>query len=53
MRVDVEREGEARGRTICELQGVTGRVPNADVGVGVDREGFFGVLYRSLGRLAG
>ena len=51
MRVDVEFEGEARGRTVCRSRSVTGRAPNADVGVGLDREAFFGVLYRSLGKL--
>ena len=51
MRVDVGLEGEARGQTICDARGVTGRAPDADVGVGLDREAFFGVLYRSLERL--
>lgn len=52
MRVDVECEGElTRGETVCDLYGVTGREPNADVGVGLDREGFFELLYESLARL--
>jgi len=49
MRVDVECEGEfTRGETVCDLHGVTGREPNASVGVGLDRERFFGLLYRAL-----
>jgi inosine-uridine nucleoside N-ribohydrolase len=52
MRVDVECESElTRGETVCDFYGVTRRPPNADVGVGLDREGFFDLLYRSLARL--
>jgi inosine-uridine nucleoside N-ribohydrolase len=49
MRVDVECESElTRGETVCDFYGVTGRPPNAEVGVALDREGFFDLLYRSL-----
>jgi inosine-uridine nucleoside N-ribohydrolase len=52
MRVDVECESElTRGETVCDFYGVTGRRPNAEVGVRLDREGFFDLLYRSLARL--
>ena len=52
MRVDVECEGElTRGETVCDFYGVTGKPPNAEVGVELDREGFFDLLYRVLGRL--
>jgi inosine-uridine nucleoside N-ribohydrolase len=52
MRVDVECESElTRGETVCDLYGVTGKRPNAEVGVRLDREGFFDLLYRSLERL--
>jgi purine nucleosidase/pyrimidine-specific ribonucleoside hydrolase len=52
MRVDVECEGEfTRGETVCDLYGVTGREPNARVGLGLDRECFFDLLYRSLAAL--
>jgi inosine-uridine nucleoside N-ribohydrolase len=52
MRVDVECESElTRGETVCDFYGVTGKPPNAEVGVGLDREGFFDLLYWSLGRL--
>jgi pyrimidine-specific ribonucleoside hydrolase len=52
MRVDVECESElTRGETVCDFYGVTGKPPNAEVGVELDREGFFDLLYRSLGRL--
>lgn len=49
MRVDVECEGElTRGETVCDFYGVTGKTPNAEVGVELDREGFFGLLYETL-----
>ncbi len=52
MRVDVECESElTRGETVCDFYGVSGRPPNAEVGVGLDRERFFELLYRSLARL--
>ena len=52
MRVDVECESDlTRGETVCDFHGVTGKRANADVGVGLDREAFFDLLYDSLGRL--
>jgi inosine-uridine nucleoside N-ribohydrolase len=52
MRVDVECESElTRGETVCDFYGVTGKLPNAEVGVGLDRDAFFDLLYRVLGRL--
>ncbi len=52
MRVDVECESElTRGETVCDFYGVTGKPPNAEVGVELDREAFFEILYRALGRL--
>ena len=51
MRVDVGLEGKARGQTICDAPGPLERATNADVGVGLDRETFFGILYRSLKEL--
>jgi inosine-uridine nucleoside N-ribohydrolase len=52
MRVDVECESElTRGETVCDFYGVTGRLPNAEVGVKLDRDAFFDLLYRSLGNL--
>jgi pyrimidine-specific ribonucleoside hydrolase len=52
MRVDVECESElTRGETVCDFYGITGKAPNAQVGVELDREGFFELLYRVLGRL--
>lgn len=50
MRVDVECDSDlTRGETVCDLYGVTGKPPNAGVGVDLDREGFFELLYRTLG----
>ena len=52
MRVDVECGSElTRGETVCDFHGVTGKRPNADVGVELDREAFFKLLYEALGRL--
>ena len=54
MRVDVECESQlTRGETVCDFHGVTGKEPNAEVGVRLDREAFFEVLYRSLESLSG
>ncbi len=52
MRVDVECESElTRGESVCDFYGVTGKPPNAEVGVELDREGFFDLLYEALGNL--
>ena len=52
MRVDIECESDlTRGETVCDFYGVTGKEPNAEVGVELDREGFFRLLYGALGRL--
>ena len=52
MRVDIECESDlTRGETVCDFYGVTGSAPNAEVGVDLDREGFFKLLYGALGRL--
>lgn len=52
MRVDVECESElTRGETVCDFYGVTGKLPNAAVGVELDRGRFFDLLYGALGNL--
>ncbi|MEF2279193.1 nucleoside hydrolase [Deinococcus sp. YIM 134068] len=52
MSVAVETaEGLNLGRTVCDLYGVTGQPANAEVAVGVDVEGVFGLLLERLGRL--
>ena len=38
------------GRTVCDLLGVTGRPPNADVALGVKREAFIELLIEGLAR---
>src|SRR5919202_4822495 len=44
MRVEIECEGElTRGETVCDLNDVWGKPPNAEVGVGVNRAAFFEV----------
>jgi pyrimidine-specific ribonucleoside hydrolase len=52
MNVQIECESDlTRGETVCDFHGVTGRPPNAEVGVELDREAFFDLLHDSLGRL--
>lgn len=52
MRVEIECQSElTRGETVCDLHGVWGRPPNAEVGLELDRKAFFEILYRSLGKL--
>jgi purine nucleosidase/pyrimidine-specific ribonucleoside hydrolase len=49
MRVDIECGSDlTRGESVCDFHGVTGRAPNAEVGVELDREGFFRMLYGVL-----
>lgn len=38
------------GRTVCDEWGVTGRAPNADVGIDIDREGFIDIVMDCLRR---
>jgi len=43
--VVVELQGEfTRGRTVVDLRAVSGREPNADVGMDIDRERFIGLV---------
>ena len=52
MRVEIECQSElTRGETVCDVQGVWGKPPNADVGLELDRAAFFEILYRALGKL--
>jgi inosine-uridine nucleoside N-ribohydrolase len=49
MRIDIECGSDlTRGESVCDFHGVTGRAPNAEVGVELDREGFFRMLYGVL-----
>jgi inosine-uridine nucleoside N-ribohydrolase len=41
----------SRGRTVVDLWQRTGNEPNADVGVGIDRDAFFALLLERLGSL--
>ncbi len=44
-RVDVETVSElTRGRTVVDLHGLTGRPPNVEVGVAIDRPRFVDLL---------
>jgi inosine-uridine nucleoside N-ribohydrolase len=50
--VAVEAQSEfCDGRTVVDLRGVTGREPNADVGVDVDAERFLELLVTRIGSL--
>ncbi len=52
MRVEVECTGEhTTGETVCDANGVSGRAPNAEVGVGVDAGRVFEILLDSIERL--
>jgi inosine-uridine nucleoside N-ribohydrolase len=54
MRVEIECESElTRGETVCDLRGVWGKPPNAEVGMSLDKAAFFEVLFRSFRGLAG
>jgi inosine-uridine nucleoside N-ribohydrolase len=48
----VECESDlTRGETVCDYYGVKGEKPNAEVGVDLDHENFFELLYGTLARL--
>jgi pyrimidine-specific ribonucleoside hydrolase len=48
-RVEVETLSElTRGRTVVDLHGLSGQPPNVDVGVGIDRERFLGLVRDTL-----
>ena len=52
MRVEIECQSElTRGETVCDVNGVWDKTPNAEVGLESDRAVFFEILYRSLGKL--
>jgi inosine-uridine nucleoside N-ribohydrolase len=47
--VAVELDGAlTRGRTVVDLRGITGRSPNADVGVAIDRDRFVRLLSAAI-----
>ncbi len=49
LRVDVETTGElTRGRTVADPEGLSGRPPNADVGVAIDRQRFVDLLVEAV-----
>jgi purine nucleosidase len=49
MDVQVETASELTlGRTVCDVWGVTGRAPNADVGLDIDRQGFVDIVMECL-----
>ncbi len=51
-RVDVETTSElTRGRTVVDLHGRTGKPPNVDVGVAIDRDRFIDVLIEAVGAM--
>jgi len=51
MNVEIETASELTlGETVCDVLGVSGRAPNADVGVDLDRQGFVDILMDCLRR---
>ena len=52
LRVDIDTsDGPSRGRTIADPEGLTGRPPNVEVGLTIDRERLMGMLVDAVGRL--
>jgi inosine-uridine nucleoside N-ribohydrolase len=51
MSVEIDiSHGPSYGRTDCDLRGVTGKPPNAKVGVEIDADGFYDILVETLAR---
>lgn len=49
MRVDIETRGEfTYGRTVCDVNGITGRPPNAEVATGLDADRFWDLMIGAL-----
>jgi inosine-uridine nucleoside N-ribohydrolase len=49
LNVEVEIDGRwTRGRTVVDLRRVTGRPPNAHVGLDIDRERFVALLEEAI-----
>jgi pyrimidine-specific ribonucleoside hydrolase len=54
LNVEIETTGElTRGRTVADLYGVTGRRPNAEVALEVDREAFRELMFDAVRTLDG
>ena len=52
VRVEIECQSElTRGETVCDVNGVWDKPPNAEVGLELERKVFFEIMYRSLRRL--
>lgn len=52
LRVDVDTsDGPSRGRTIADPEGLSGRPPNVEVGLTIDRERFMAMLVAAIARL--
>jgi len=49
MRVDIETKSElTRGRTVCDVHNRTGREPNAEVAIDLDKDRFWDIVIESL-----
>jgi len=54
MRVDIETNAEfSYGRTVCDVYGVTGRAPNADVAVGLEVDRFWDLMISAVASYRG
>ena len=50
LRIDVETgSGPARGRTVADREGLTGRPPNAEVGIAIDRARLIDLIVDAIG----
>jgi inosine-uridine nucleoside N-ribohydrolase len=53
MRVDIETQAEfSYGRTVCDVHGVTGRPPNAEVGMDLAVERFWDLMIGAVASYA-
>ena len=51
MRVDIETKSElTRGRTVCDVHNRTGREPNAEVAIDLDKDRFWDIVINNLGK---
>lgn len=54
LRVEIETRAEfSDGRTVCDVYGITGRPPNADVGVSLEVDRFWDLLIGAIGSYRG
>ena len=51
LRVDIETKSElTRGRTVCDFHNLSGKEPNAEVAIDLDKERFWDIIIESLSK---